>query len=159
MTFDNGLKVLTMAAVCMSLVGCYQTPGPETPNVVSVENVPGAPDPARRPKVSILYAQTGTEVTSDGLISQPKSTVHQAEIFYALGVFKGRAKSESIVEIRIVDDAGDTVYRDKKRFLPRGEHRLLFEVRSSDADLAVGQYRIFFALNSVPCWELPLTVQ
>ena len=158
MKYARDLKELVVLATCMALAGCYQIPGPETPDIVSAEHVPVSPDLIQQHKVSILYAQIGIELTSEGLVREPTSTVRRSDDFYALGVFKGRAKSNALVEISIVDGSGDTVYRAKKHFTPRGERALLFEVRGSDIPLDMGEYRVFFALNSIPCWELPLTV-
>lgn len=139
-----------------ALAACNETPSPKTPEVAPVSSVPEMSNAVEKPAVEILYAQTGTELTPERLIKEPKSEVGAAPVFYAIGVFKGDASMASNVKLRIVDAQGRAVYEAEQVFTPSGENPVLFEIVRAQTELVAGNYKVFFDLDSRPCWELSL---
>ena len=151
--------IVSLIANLIVVTACQQKPGEAA---ITAPSTAASPDFAKlsTPSFAILAAQIGNQIDTQGYLVESKSDVATTDPLYGLAAFRGNGPAQARVAISITDSVGSEIYSEEKTFTLGGDVRVMFTIRSPDADqLPAGDYKATFICDGGPCWEINFKVK
>lgn len=114
------------------------------------------PVPIERKDVRITGLMIGTGVGAKNEIKNPTSTYHVSDSIFALVRTSGSGP-EATIKLSCKDSAGNVVFEESKKIIPKGEASMVFTL-TSQKKFSVGAYRLVGLLDEFPTMAVSIEV-
>lgn len=116
------------------------------------------PEAAPSTSATIVVAQVGWKLNSNGLLDAPATAIPAGTSIYGMAIFRGVDSHQGRAELHVYDAGERQVAAQEARYTVKGDTSVMFSIPASRL-WPRGSYRALFRCDGNPCWEIRFAVQ